>query len=46
MSICGISPNLDGRMTGVVFLGVFRIVAQSPKSKTTSGGKVSMVIVS
>jgi len=45
MSIWITSPKCDGLGTGVVFLGAFHMVAQSPKSSTASGGIESTSIV-
>jgi hypothetical protein len=46
ISMCITSPNEDGLGTGVVFLGVFLRLANSPVSKTASAGSLSIKIVS
>jgi hypothetical protein len=46
MSMCITSPNDAGRGTGVVFHGVFLMVAKSPSTSTASVGVESRQTVS
>jgi hypothetical protein len=46
ISTCTTSPNVDGRVTGVVLRHFQRIEAKSPSSKRASGGSESIVTVS